>query len=430
MSTAHTNFAVQISVVIIMTGLTYLFVQSFLQDKRDIHILWKFLTFVLMVAFVLLPGAAVVVGINWVGSVISVFRVAIIGWVFFQRKPIIIATVAGLHYFMWVTLELIAISIVVRLFSATAYPIVFSLATCLLMLLFIFAVRRLKLGRMDFVTTRLGIVFCLLMMVSSFVMLQFIHTIMEHEHNFFAVGSLLRDSIVVANVLVVILIESLIRQNEKSRFLILQKLQNETQQRHITQLATNLADKRLMSHDFRYSIEMIQSLFSAGKETELRAYLTELSGSKPTKLTLDTGNVMLDAILTSKKADAVNNDIEFILKMDIPQGLPDMSIEICTLLGNALDNAIEACERSSEKRKFIKMEISATTTQFLCRIVNTLGAKPEVRGKFLATSKSDKLNHGIGLRSMKQTCDNLGGDLSFEYDNTQFELQIYIPSRE
>jgi len=410
-----------------MTGLAYLFVQSFLQDKRNIHILWKASTFVFMIVVVLLPVAAVIAGINWVGSVVSVARVSIIGWVFFQRKPMIIVTVAVLYYFMWVTLELIAISLVVWLFPAIAYPIVFSLVACLLMLVFIFAVRWLKLGRMDFITTKLGVVFCLLMMVSSFVMLQFIHTIVELEHDFLAVGSLLGRSIVVANVLVIILIEILIRQNEKSRLLIVQKFQSEVQQNHITQLAHNLTEKRLMSHDFRYSIEMIHVLFSAGKERELGEYLLELSSQKPKTLSLDTGNVMLDAILTSKKADAVSKHIEFTLKMDIPQGLPNMSVEICTLLGNALDNAIEACERSSEKYKFIKIEIRATATQFLCRIVNTIGTKPQPDGKFLATSKLDKINHGIGLRSMKQTCDNLGGNLSFEYNDTQFDLQIYIP---
>ena len=64
-------------------------------------------------------------------------------------------------------------------FPTAAYPIVFLGVSCLLILLFVFAVRRLKLGRMDFVTTRLGIIFCLLMMVTSFVMHQFIHTIVE-----------------------------------------------------------------------------------------------------------------------------------------------------------------------------------------------------------------------------------------------------------
>jgi len=421
MNIAHVK---EIALVLIMTGLIYLFAESFLQEKRDIHILWKIFAFVFVLA-IAFPVMAIAGGNIWVGSVVSVARAAIVGWVFFQAKPVIIATVAGLYFFVWVTLELTAISIVMSFFPAAALPIVFSLGACLLMLVFIFAIRRLKLGRMDFVTSRLGIVFCLLMTVSFFIMLQFIHIFMGYD--FSAIDSLLWRSIVVANVLVVILIESLIRQNEKSRFLILQKYQNNAQQNHITHLANNLAEKRLMSHDFRHNIEMIHTLFSAGKDSELRAYLSELSSNKPAILTLDTGNVMLDAILTSKKAEAVSNHIEFNLKMDIPQGLPDMSIEICTLLGNALDNAIEACARSPEKYKFITIEIRATMTQFLCRIVNTIGAKPEHNGMFLATSKPDKINHGIGLRSMKQTCDNLGGNLSFEYNDTQFELQIYIP---
>jgi len=394
--------------------------QSFLQDKRNIHVVWKILTFVFATAVVFLP-ATEVVG-HWAGAFISVTRTAIIGWVFFRRKPVIIAAVAGLHHLTWVTSDIISVSIVVHFFPTAAYPIVFLKISCLLMLLFVFAVRRLKPGLMDFVTTRLGIIFCLLMMVTSFVTHQFIHTVAED--GVFAIGPLIRNSVVVANVLVLVLIENLIRQNEKSRLLILQKFQNETQQNYITGLADNLAEKRLMSHDFRHSIDMIHALL--GKENELRAYISELSGKKPLTLTLDTGNVMLDAVLTSKKAEAVGNNIDFTLKMDIPQGLPDISVEICTLLSNALDNAIEACGRSSEKCKFIKVEIRAAGAQFLCRIVNTIGTKPRSDGKFLATSKADKANHGIGLRSMAQTCDKLGGELCFEYDDVQFELQMYI----
>jgi len=409
----------------IITGFIYLFVQSFLHDKRDIHILWKICTFI-FVSGVRFPIMAVAGGDFWIRTIIMIAAAAVIGWVFFQEKPAIIATVVGLYCYVLVTLELIAINMVEWLLPDIAHLLAFPV-TYLLLLISVFIIRRLKLGRMDFVTTRLGIAFCMLMMFFSFGMLQFVSFFMEPDYDFSTIDSLLWRSIVVANVLVIILIEILIRQNEKSRLLILQKFQGETQQNHITQLANHLTEKRLMSHDFKHSLEMIHTLFSAGKDSELRSYLSELSDNKPTQLTLDTGNVMVDAILTSKKAEAIGSNIDFTLNMDIPQGLPDLSAEICTLLGNALDNAIEACGRSSEKHKFINIEIKATMTQFLCRIVNTIGTKPKPGGKFLETSKPDKINHGIGLRSMKQTCDNLGGNLSFEYNDTQFELQIYIP---
>ena len=213
------------------------------------------------------------------------------------------------------------------------------------------------------------------------------------------------------------------RQSEKSKASILH--QNELQKSHILQLAKNQEQIKMLSHDFKQKVETIHTLNKSGKSSELTAYITQIYNSHPTFILIDTGDAMVDAILSSKEAEALRNSIDFSLDMDIPQGLPKLSIEICTLLGNALDNAIEACMRAS--RRFIRIEIRAAETQFLCRIVNTLGVAPKPDGDFLRTSKAEPTIHGMGLKSMKQTCDDLGGDFSFEYTDTHFELQVYLP---
>ena len=215
------------------------------------------------------------------------------------------------------------------------------------------------------------------------------------------------------------------RRNEKSKVSILH--QNELQESHIMQLTENQEQIKMLSHDFKQKVETIRTLNDTGKYEELTAYIKEISHSQPAFILIDTGNAMLDAILSSKESEATRNSIDFALKMDIPQGLPNITVAVCTMLGNALDNAIEACLRTTISNRFIRMEIRATKTQFLCRIVNALGEPPKPSGNFLKTSKADHANHGMGLKSMKQTCDILGGDFSFEYTDTDFEIQIYLP---
>ena len=427
MNTVLVNLGIDVARSIVAIGFTYLFFQSFFQHKWNTHALWKVLVFA---AFVFVHAAIFPISFISPDNYLAVFIILpvmplAIGLTYFRGKPAIIAIVATLYPIIALTVDFVIAYIMLLLPFDIRGPFSSFIITGLLMLAVIFAIRKFNLGRMDFITFRLGAIFYMLISVSALISIRFINIFQNYDLS--GVAPVHWHSVLGTNIFVLILIESLIRQNEKSRLLILQKSQNMIQQNHITQLADSLAEKRLMFHDFRHSIEMVTTLFNTGKENELEAYLSEISSNKSIALTLDTGNVMVDAILTSKKAEAVKNNIDFNLKMDIPQGFPNMSVEICTLMSNALENAIEACLRSTESGRFINVEIKAVKTQFLFRTVNTIGTTPKPDGKFLATSKADKINHGIGLRSMKQTCDNLRGDLNFEYDDTQFELQAYLP---
>jgi len=215
------------------------------------------------------------------------------------------------------------------------------------------------------------------------------------------------------------------RRIKKSKVLIV--YQNELQKNHIMQLTESQEQIRMLAHDFKQKVDTLRTLNDMGKSNELTAFLSEISQNSPISDMLDTGNVMMDAVLSSKETEALRNQINFTLKMDIPHGIPDISIDICTLLGNALDNAIEGCARAPIDNRFINIEIRATKTQFLCLVINTLDKKPIREGCFLKSSKTGAGNHGIGLKSMKQTCDALGGDFCFEYTETHFKLQIYLP---
>ena len=234
-------------------------------------------------------------------------------------------------------------------------------------------------------------------------------------------------SIVIVNIFIFAFVENLTKQNEKEQALIFMEAKNTIQEKHIQQLIQNYEQIRTLSHDFKQERSILYKLCKERKYEELLNALTSSTDHMNTLSLVKTGNIMLDAILTSKKAETVKNSIDFKLKLNLETDASCVTLDICILLGNALDNAIEACMRSPEKNRFVEMELATTETKLLCRIRNTVGEVPQAKGDFLITKKSDKLHHGIGLRSMKQTCERLGGDIAYDYDAEHFRLWLYIP---
>ena len=90
------------------------------------------------------------------------------------------------------------------------------------------------------------------------------------------------------------------------------------------------------------------------------------------------------------------------------------------MLGTAIDNAIEACARSNLDKNIMTMELTADSSRFLFYMKNNIGDLLQKEGDFLKTQKTDNLRHGVGLRSIKQICNNFSGDMTYEYDNEQF----------
>ena len=231
---------------------------------------------------------------------------------------------------------------------------------------------------------------------------------------------------VVVNIFIFVLIESIMRQNEKSQELIQIKSRYDAQQERMTQLLDNHEHIRQISHDFKQQADILYRLCHEKKYDELLSSLSKLSHNHSTLWPIQTGNMMLDTLLSSKNENAVRQGINFNLELDVQPELEYVNMDVCILLGNAIDNAIEACVRSCPGKKYIEMDLTANLSSFMFYLKNDIGEPPQIDGEQIKTQKSDKLRHGVGLKSMKQIVKKLGGNMSFEYDNDKFELWIHI----
>lgn len=113
--------------------------------------------------------------------------------------------------------------------------------------------------------------------------------------------------------------------------------------------------------------------------------------------------------------------------MQIPQGLVINEAYICTILGNSLDNAIEACMEQLKGQRTIKIIMSYLKTNLFISIINTHEGNVKVdKKKRIITSKENSNNHGLGLKNIKEAVEKYNGELSIEYTESIFELTILL----
>ena len=220
---------------------------------------------------------------------------------------------------------------------------------------------------------------------------------------------------------------------------IIEKYEMETQNRlleeknnyyiHQYNEAEHFQDKiRKLSHDMKNHLLCIQTLAEKGQINQIKSYIDYLLVDNDIlKSPIDSGNLVIDAILGYKISYAAQYDIDVKLDLQIPQGLLINEAYICTILGNSLDNAIEACKKQLKGQRTIKIIISYLKTNLFISIINTHEGNIKVdKNKKIITSKENSNNHGLGLKNIKEAVEKYNGELIIEYTESIFELSIVL----
>ena len=175
---------------------------------------------------------------------------------------------------------------------------------------------------------------------------------------------------------------------------------------------------RSMKHDMKNQLTTIQSYLKNDDVQGGLAHISQLLANQQIEtLSVNTGNLALDTLLSVKKAVAEKNDISFTMKVQIPEHLFISTVDQCVIFGNALDNAIEACERCSENNRFIDFFLIERKGRLVCKIINPL---PSHSSKNLSTTKPDKENHGFGLVNIRRALAHYDSEPVFEQKEGHF----------
>lgn len=142
---------------------------------------------------------------------------------------------------------------------------------------------------------------------------------------------------------------------------------------------------------------------------------------------IDTGNEMLNIMLFEKMRITEENNIDFKIMVDYFNCNILSDIEICTLFGNLIDNAIEACCRmTSSNEKYISIKTKVIDNKLIIQILNSIDKLPIVGNEYqsFVTSKSDKKMHGIGLKSIRGIVEEHNGNMDINYTKKEFCVSI------
>ena len=189
-------------------------------------------------------------------------------------------------------------------------------------------------------------------------------------------------------------------------------------------LEENEKELHILRHDIlKYMAEMKEMLI-AGNNKAAEEYVEEINNIvlKQTSISR-TGNLVLDTILNVENKKAIALGIKYDVKLNVSEGINISSVDLSRILYNAIDNAIEACEKA--EKKYILISI-ASDEKLLKIIIENTSPYVEISGNKIKTTKPDRIRHGYGIKSIESAIKNNDGLLSFDYKNGIFVCRIII----
>lgn len=202
--------------------------------------------------------------------------------------------------------------------------------------------------------------------------------------------------------------------------------QNDLITKHCDEVEHMYRQVRGWRHDYHNHIQTMMALVD--KPEQMRAYLLTLNKDLTTVDTvIKTGNVMLDAILNSKLSLIKSKDIAVNAKAVVPAELAISDVDLCVIIGNLLDNAMEACEKQEEtSERFIRVFIGVMKRQLYISVMNSVDGMVVKDGKNYISSKTSG-SHGFGLMRVDRIAEKNGGYVKRGNEPGVFATEVMLP---
>lgn len=205
--------------------------------------------------------------------------------------------------------------------------------------------------------------------------------------------------------------------------------QRELIETHYAEVENMYRQMRGWRHDYRNHIQMLKAYASSGDLDAIRKYLDELEEDLTSvDMAVKTGNPMADAILNSKISLARSKNIPVQADAQIPLALTTSDLDLCVIIGNLFDNAMEASLKLPEDERLIRVYMDMKNTQLYISFTNfTAVGKRKKSGRIFQTTKGE--GHGFGLIRIDTIVERLGGYLSRNSEEGAFTTEILLPQQ-
>lgn len=230
--------------------------------------------------------------------------------------------------------------------------------------------------------------------------------------------------IVVLEAAVIAVTAWIVHRREEQRFGEYQDKILRTQREEVQSIYQTMRGWR---HDYHNHMQKLKAHLALGQVEEAREYLDCLEQDLDSiDIAIRTGNVSVDAIISSKISVAEKKDIRVNLKAVVPEELTVTDVDLCAIIGNLIDNAVDACVKVKEKeRRFLRVYIGVYKKQLYLSVTN---ATAEKKRRWNGLFPSDKRgNHGHGLRRIDFLVGRYDGYVNRKNEPGVFATEILLP---
>lgn len=184
--------------------------------------------------------------------------------------------------------------------------------------------------------------------------------------------------------------------------------------------------KRL--HDFHHHLKAILGLAEAAQNGEIQKYVGDLLSISYKEVHLcRCGNDVIDAILNCSAAEAKKQQIYFQYEVNFTAHIPVAPVDLCAILGNQIENALEANRRIADiSARYVKIMLTQKKGFLIFRVENASAENPFSESGALKTRKEDGNLHGLGIKNIQDTVNKYNGWLKNSYDNHTFISEVLL----
>ena len=201
--------------------------------------------------------------------------------------------------------------------------------------------------------------------------------------------------------------------------------QNRYYENQVEMMESALKNMRMLRHDFKNKLSPLCELAKSGKINELTERLSELTDMcQITKEYAVSGNSTIDSIINFKLQQAEKKNIQIKADILIPEDLSVETFDMAVILGNLLDNALEAVTQTGDR--WIHIRIKYTKGRLIIVINNSFnGLAKKVEDHYI-TRKKDEKNHGLGLKSVQKAIQKYDGAMQVSHDEKGFQVKVLM----
>ncbi len=226
-------------------------------------------------------------------------------------------------------------------------------------------------------------------------------------------------------------IKKMFKQEQQEELMKLKIKEYENQNFYVKNMEDIMQSIRAQRHDFNNHVSTLYGLIYLNKTEEAKKYILGLAEdvSIINKI-IDVGHPVITALINTKRDKILREKIKMNLDVELPQNLSFNYIDLSIIIGNLLDNAIEACLNPDINDPWIDLKILTKGYYLVIEVLNSKTNIVSIEADSLGhgfTTKKDKESHGFGLSNIKRIVEQYEGLVKIEDNGDIFVVHIALP---